>query len=271
MSDYLGYAGKSVVVTGVASGMGRATAHQLIGLGAKVYGIDFRPNDLPLAGFLQTDLRASDQIAATSAQIDFPVAALFNCAGLPQTAAPLDVMRVNYLGTRFLTESLISRIEPGGAIASIASTAGLGWSRRLPTLMELIAVDAIDAAFSWCESHPDIVQEGYAFSKELIIAWTMGASSEFIKRGIRINCTLPGPTETPMMREFEATTPANILEAALQPIGRRSSPDEQASALIFLNSPRSSFINGVVLPVDGGFMGGLTTGRIDPAFMMRTA
>jgi NAD(P)-dependent dehydrogenase (short-subunit alcohol dehydrogenase family) len=57
----------------------------------------------------------------------------------------------------------------------------------------------------------------------------------------------------------------------MQPINRRSTPEEQARPLVFLNSDAASYINGVVLPVDGGFMGGITTGQIDVRKLMGSA
>jgi NAD(P)-dependent dehydrogenase (short-subunit alcohol dehydrogenase family) len=69
-----------------------------------------------------------------------------------------------------------------------------------------------------------------------------------------MNCTLPGAVQTPMLVEIEKASPKALIDQVAEPIGRRSSADEQAAALLFLNSPRASYINGVVLPVDGGFM-----------------
>jgi NAD(P)-dependent dehydrogenase (short-subunit alcohol dehydrogenase family) len=91
----------------------------------------------------------------------------------------------------------------------------------------------------------------------------MLSSQHLIKQGIRINCTLPSPTQTPMMSHFESATPASVIDAFTLPTGRRSTPEEQAGALVLLNSAGAAFVNGVVLPVDGGFMGGLATGQID--------
>jgi len=73
---------------------------------------------------------------------------------------------------------------------------------------------------------------------------------------------------TPMMAHFESATKPAILEAATQPINRRSSPEEQAAPLVFLNSSAASYMNGLALPVDGGLMGGISTGRIDPRTLM---
>ena len=271
MADLLSYAGKRVVVSGCFSGMGEATARTLLAAGAEVHGLDYKDTALSLASFTKIDLRDPASIEAAAAKIGGKVDALFNCAGLPQTFPPLDVMKVNYMGTKHLTEQLLPFMGEGSAIASISSTGGLGWSRRIPTLMELIGAGGFDEALKWCESHPEVVNEGYSFSKELIIVWTMLISSKLIKKGIRINCTLPGPTQTPMMKDFEAATADIVLKTAMQPIDRRSTPQEQANALVFLNSDLASYINGVVLPVDGGFMGGVTTGQIDLRPMMSAA
>ena len=266
--DFLGYKNKRVIVSGCFSGMGEATARQLVELGAEVHGLDFKETALDLASFNQVDLRDPATVNAAVAKIGGKVDALFNCAGLPQTAPALDVMKVNFAGTRHVTEQVLPLMSEGGAIVSISSNGGLGWSRRMPVLMELISQQGFDAAVSWCEGHMDEVKEGYAFSKEAIIVWTMLTASHLIKKGIRMNCTMPGPTETPMMSHFKEASGESVVDAAMQPINRPSTPDEQAAALIFLNSTPASYVNGVALPVDGGFMGGVATGQVDLTAMM---
>lgn len=271
MADILGYKGKRVIVSGCFSGMGEATARLLLDQGAEVHGFDFKDCALPLASFNRVDLRDPVSIEAGVAAVGGKVDALFNCAGLPQSCPPLDVMKVNFIGTRHMTETVLPLMGEGGAIASIASTGGLGWSRRVPVHMEFLATKGFQAALEWCEAHMDIVAEGYSFSKEAVIVWTQMAGAHLIKKGIRINCTLPSPTQTPMMAEFLSATPASVIEAATQPMGRRSTPEEQAGALVLLNSNAASIVNGVVLPVDGGFMGGVATGQIDLSMMMQRA
>jgi NAD(P)-dependent dehydrogenase (short-subunit alcohol dehydrogenase family) len=137
--------------------------------------------------------------------------------------------------------------------------------------MDLLKCDTFTAALKWCEQHLETIREGYAFSKEAVIVWTKVSSYQLIKRGIRINCTLPGLTQTPMMAEFESATPREVLDAALEPINRRSTPEEQAGPLVFLNSSWASYINGVGLPTDGGFMAGVETGQIDLSVMTKGA
>jgi NAD(P)-dependent dehydrogenase (short-subunit alcohol dehydrogenase family) len=268
VGDFASYKGKRVVVTGCFSGMGEATARLLVSLGAEVHGLDYKETKLKLTSFTQTDLRDTSSIDAAVAKIGGKVDALFNCAGLPNTAPPLDVMKVNFAGTRHLTEKVLSLMTQGSAIVSISSNGGLGWSRRIPVHMGFLKIQGFDAAIKWCQDNADTVREGYAFSKEAVIVWTMLMSTPLIKRGIRINCTMPGPTQTPMMAHFEAASKASVLEAAMQPINRRSTPDEQAGPLVFLNSDAASYINGVCLAVDGGFMGGVTTGQVDLSAMM---
>src|SRR5687768_15971542 len=97
-----------------------------------------------------------------------------NCAGLSGGCAipPLNSFKVNFVGTRHLTDTVLPLIGQGGAIVSIASTGGLGWSRRIPVHMELLQTQGFHAAVQWAEGHMDQVAEGYAFSKEAVIVWT---------------------------------------------------------------------------------------------------
>jgi NAD(P)-dependent dehydrogenase (short-subunit alcohol dehydrogenase family) len=270
MSDILGYKGKRVIVTGCFSGMGEATAKLLLDLGAEVHGLDYKDSSLPLASFNNVDLRDPGSIEAGVAAIDGEVHALFNCAGLPQSFPPMDVMKVNFIGLRHLTEQVLPRMKPGAAIASIASTGGLGWSRRIPTNMEFVTTKGFQAAVDWAEAHlEDTIREGYSFSKENVIVWTQFMGAHLIKQGIRINCTLPSPTQTPMMATFVAASGKDVIDAAAEPMGRYSTPEEQASGLVLLNSAMAGIVNGVVFPVDGGFMGGVATGQVDLSVMMR--
>ena len=146
MTDFLGYENKRVVVSGCFSGMGEATAKLLLQLGAEVHGLDYKQSKLDLASFRQLDLRDPASIDAAAAAIGGRVDALFNCAGLPQTSPPLDVMKVNYAGTRRLTERILPLMGQGGAIANVASVAGMGWSRRVPVLMQLLQIDSFEKA-----------------------------------------------------------------------------------------------------------------------------
>jgi NAD(P)-dependent dehydrogenase (short-subunit alcohol dehydrogenase family) len=257
------YKQRRVVVSGCSSGIGRATAKLLVELGAEVHGLDVKPSDLDLHSFNLMDLREPASINSAMKNISGRVDALFNCAGIPPGPPPLDVLKVNFVGTRHLTELVLSSMQAGGAIANVASNGGAGWNRHLPMLMEFVTSESYDAAVRWCEQHPDIAAQSYSFSKEAIIVWTMFTSHRLIKRGIRMNCTSPGAVQTPMLEEIEKATPAAVIDVMAQPIGRRSRPEEQAHPLLLLNSDAASYINGVILYVDGGFMSARITGQVE--------
>ncbi len=252
-ADSLGYAGKRVVVTGCHSGIGHATARLLLAAGATVHGIDWRASDLPLTAFTQLDLRDPAAIVQAAAAIAGPVDALFNCAGLPPMQPPLDVLKVNFIGMRALTEALLGQMPPDSAIVTVGSVGGARWPQHLPELRALIAAEGFAAALAWCEAHELAQVDAYGFSKEAIAVWTMTMSARTITQGVRINCTSPGSVQTPMLEAIEQVTPSERIDVVAQQIGRRSSPEEQAWVLLMLNSPLASYVNGVNLPADGGF------------------
>jgi NAD(P)-dependent dehydrogenase (short-subunit alcohol dehydrogenase family) len=269
MNDVLQYEGKRVIVTGAASGMGAATAQVLVDLGAEVHAIDIKkPEVTGLASFSQCDLREPPQIDETIAKIGKIVNALFNCAGLPNTFPELDVMLVNFCGLRQVTESVIPLMVEGSSIASIASTAGIGWMQNMELLFGLVLTPDFAAARAWCEEHPKELKNAYGLSKEAINAYTAFRSFNLAKEGIRINCVNPGPTDTPMMPEFEKAVGKKYMDDFPVPLGRHAVAEEQAWPMVFLNSPRSSFVTGLQFDCDGGFKGGLFTGQIDPTVLM---
>ena len=253
MLDALGYRGKRVVVTGCASGIGRATAELLIDLGAVVHGMDRRACAFPLTGFTIVDLGDPRSISAAAESLAEPAAALFNCAGLPPTHAARDVLAVNFLGTRMLSEMLADAMPEGGAIVSVSSNGGADWRDRLPLLGQWAATEGYEAGLHWIERHSQAIGNAYRFAKEALIVWTMMRSATLVRHGIRINCTSPGSVQTPMLDEIAANVPAAAIDAISQPIGRRSSPLEQAWPLVLLNSDVAGYVTGTDLPVDGGF------------------
>lgn len=265
MEDVLGYTGRRVVVTGAASGMGAATAEILVGLGATVIAVDVRPTEVEVDQALQVDLRDKAAIEAAADAIEGPVDGYFGCAGLPGAPfSPLDVMLVNFVGARHLIELTVPKIPAGGAIAIIASNAAMGWQLQLEQLMDLVSTDGFETGRQWCEKHPELLApDAYSFSKKVANAWVGSRAASLITDGVRLNCINPGPTDTAMMPHFVEHAGKEIIEAFVGPIRRHATAQEQAWPLVFLNSPRSSYVNGESLTTDGGFFGAVQTGQLD--------
>lgn len=265
MTATLGYEGRRVIVSGGGgAGMGAAAVRHLSDLGAEVHVLDLKEPPVGVSSYQAVDLRDPDATRAAVESIGGSIHALFNCAGLPGSKFPdLDVMLVNFVGMRHLAELVAARMEPGAAIASISSTAGSGYLANIGKWMPLVTAPGFDAAREWCATHPAEIEGGYAPSKEAIIIWTLWSSYGLAERGIRVNCISPGPTETPMMPDFEKYVGKEFMENFPVPLGRRSTPDEQAWPLIFLNSPLASYMTGENVVTDGGTMGAVMTGSID--------
>ena len=210
MTDWLGYGGKKVIVTGCYSGIGKAVANQLVALGAQVHGLDRNPCEQGLASFTQVDLRQPESIGAALDRLTGSFDALFNCAGMPPGAPPLDIMKANFLGMRLLTDGLLQQLNDGAAIVNVSSNGGMDWRSHLDALRDLDAAATFEEGVRWCDAHADLVAEGYRCSKEAIVVWTFASAARNIGRGIRTNCTMPGAVQTPMLVEMKSLYPARL-------------------------------------------------------------
>ncbi len=265
MDDLLQYQGKRCVVTGAASGMGAATAALLAELGAEVIGLDIAEGC-----DLRCDLgdEASIDDAATEILAGGPVDSLFNCAGLPTNAPAQTIMRVNFVGHRHLTEALLPTMTKGSSVAFISSAAGMSWAQNWETLKGLCETDGFDAGIAWCEAHDDLIgPNGYGVSKEAICAYVAWRGYQ-VAATTRVNAILPGPTDTPMMPSFVEMMGEDFFNKFPKPVGQNSTPEEQAWAIVMLNSPRSSYVAATNVYTDGGFSGGILTDSIDFAAIL---
>lgn len=254
-NELWGYDGKRVVVTGCASGIGEHVARQLIDLGAEVVGVDVRRPALQLKEFHEVDLSDPASIDQAAATIGGQVDALFNVAGVSSGIGdPLRVVTINFLGTRQFTEALIPAMPPGSAIANVSSLAASAYRENAVVTAGLVETVTMAEGIEWCRRNPEPVADGggYRLSKEAIILYGMAKVATLGAKGIRINCTAPGVTDTPILDQLRAAYGQEFLDSFRTPLGRAAEPDEQASVLVFLNSHAARYITGQVIWVDGG-------------------
>ncbi|MBW2723353.1 MAG: SDR family oxidoreductase [Deltaproteobacteria bacterium] len=250
------FEGKTIIVTGAAGGIGRATVERLAREGAQIVAVDLKQSQLDEALALATSAGVeaiavgADVSDASDVQryVDEAVTrfggvdALFNNAGIEGSIVPMEeypvdvfekVMSVNvtgvFLGIKHVIPAL--RARGGGSIVNTSSVAGL-------------------------TGNPVI--SAYVASKHAVIGLTRSAAQAYGAEGIRTNAVCPSPVETRMMRSLEKGISAENPEEVKQmmesriPLGRYGTPEEVAALVAFLCSDDAKFINGGIYPIDGG-------------------
>jgi 2-keto-3-deoxy-L-fuconate dehydrogenase len=231
------------VVTGAASGIGRAIAALFAESGAHVVRLDLNPIAAD-PNSIACDVSDEASVAAAFATIASrgPIDILVNSAGVSHigsvfstTPADFDrLFRINVRGT-YLCMATAARImveQKSGIIlslASIAATAGLA------------------------------DRFAYSMTKGAVLSMTLSAAKDLLPYKIRVNCISPARVHTPFVDDFVAKNypgrEAETMQAlsASQPVGRMGTPEEIASLALYLCSPTASFITGADIPIDGGF------------------
>lgn len=238
---------KLAVVTGAASGIGRATAATLAAEGAKVIVADINAEaggetaaELRKQGrqaeFLAVDMTDPKSIAAFAENVQQrhgAVDVLVNAAGWGRTAPFWEgtpefwdkLIALNFVGPMLLTKALLPKMmeRASGRIVNVASDAG-----RVGSLGETV----------------------YSGTKGGLIAFTKSLARELARYKINVNCVCPGPTDTPLM----AAVPEKVKDALIKaiPLRRLGQPQEVADAIAFFAGRHSDYITGQVLSVSGG-------------------
>ena len=240
-------AGKVVIVTGAASGMGRATAHLFADEGAKVAATDITPIDPVIAEIIgaggtargwQLDVARKDDIDRVVAEIAAHyggIDILINNAGISlhgaidtedfesRWARSLDVMLTAHV--RMVRAALPHlRKATDARIVNIASTEGLGATRFISP---------------------------YTAAKTGVIGLTRSLAVEFGPEGITVNCICPGPINTGMTQRIPAEQKAEFARRRTA-LRRYAEPEEVAHMTLSLCLPAAGFVTGATLPVDGG-------------------
>ena len=249
----IGFKGKAVLITGGASGIGRAAAGAFAEAGAAVVVSDLAveggQETVRLieatggsAAFVQADVTKASEVKALVAEVERFCGRLdftFNNAGIDGIRARTadypeeiwaQVVNVNLTGVFLCMKYEIPLMlrHGGGVIVNMASIAGV-------------------------TGFPNYA--AYTASKHGVIGLTKTTALEYAKQGLRVNAICPGYTRTPMLERVIAAKPG--LETNLQsrvPLGRLATPEEIAAAALYLCTEPASFITGHALVMDGGIM-----------------
>ncbi|MGZ2385196.1 NAD(P)-dependent dehydrogenase (short-subunit alcohol dehydrogenase family) [Rhizobium brockwellii] len=168
--------GKTILVTGVASGIGARTAELAGQMGAEVIGVDVREPVGGSAAFIKGDLSTASGVADIVAQLPVRLDALANVAGLSGSTGVVSTLAVNFYGLRALSEAVAPRLREGGAIVNVASIAGYGWRANLERAKSLTSIEGFPEVAAVVAENDLKDEEGYPLSKELLLLWTMRAA-----------------------------------------------------------------------------------------------
>jgi NAD(P)-dependent dehydrogenase (short-subunit alcohol dehydrogenase family) len=244
---------KRIVVTGVASGVGQATAKALQEAGAHVIGMDVKPAIEYCDQFVLCDLSNQASIDSAVDEIKQPIDGLANIAGVPGNLPAELVFKVNFLGMRHLTNQLLPKLTDRAAVVNIASTAATSWRKRKDLSESLLTISDWNSCLREFEKLAMSGPATYDFTKELVVLYTMLASSKERHRGVRVNSLSPGAVHTPLLQIFYDTMGDELLKSLkAQAGGRDAYADEIADAILLMLDPKGYWINGTDLIVDGG-------------------
>lgn len=259
MKDYFGYNNKICVVTGAASGIGKATVDLLLELGAKVYALDIAKTSLTgVEKYIEVDLSDKDSIDKAMQQVPTHIDSFFGVAGLSGARTNYyKTFTVNYIANKYITEEYLkNRMTYGGSISYVTSTGGLYWEKyahEYENFTKAKTWDEMITALHKQAKENTLGLMAYPLSKRALNYYMSELAIELGPKKIRVNALLPGSTDTGMKEEFEVE--AGGKDALIAETGtalRLAKPEEMAYPLIFLNSDMASFITGLPLIVDSG-------------------
>lgn len=277
MTDYLGYSDKVCVVTGAASGMGRALAEILVDLGANVYALDRIESTVEgLSASIVANLGDKDSIDEAFSLLPQSIDRFFGVAGVSGVHTDfLDTVTINFIANKYIADTFLrDRVAADGSLTFVTSNGGLRWERdnireETAPLIQGQGWDELRKIATDFEAELGGIAGslGYILSKRMLNLWVAEAATQFAELGkIRVNALLPAMTISGMFDEFaQMKGGREAVDADLGPAGRLAESVDMARALTFLGSDLASYVSGAHLSVDFGMnsqiLAGLTPDR----------
>ena len=260
--DAYSYKGKRALVVGGATGMGAAVAEVVLDAGAEVVVMDRAEITLPGVKAISLDLSDKASIDAAIDECGGPIHALFSCAGVADGTPGIE--RINYIGHRYLIDRALAgdMLPRGSSIGLISSAAGMGWENSLDELSEYVGITDFDEATKWAQDH---LHADYMWSKKTINYYVSREAFGLLKKGIRINAIMPGPTDTPLAQANKEMWLGFGSDYREETGIEASKPVEQAYPLVFLCSDAASGITGITIITDSGYFAAGVMGSYPPA------
>lgn len=242
----------NIVITGSASGIGKATAEKLAAQGDRIIGIDIR--DAEIIADLSSPEDRKKAIAMATEQSGGKIDGLVLSAGLSGVTSPGDTtLSVNYFGSVDLLEGLSPAMEGQAnpcAIGLVSNSSQFGVDYDDPMVLALLEGDE-----DKCRNMVMELDRGaaYRFSKHALARIIRHRAIEWGPRGIRVNGIVPGMTATPMVAEImEDKEMGPFVDMIPCPLGRKGTAAEMAGVIDFLLSDAAAYITGSMIWVDGG-------------------
>ncbi len=239
--------GKTIMVTGAGSGIGRATAVECAKMGARLILVDINHDGLeetrsvlesPEKEHLAYTIDLSDETAIADMVKDLPVVdGCSHNAGI-----------TNLVPVQFISIEEIERIHRVNFIAPVLLTKYLVKKKKLNRPSSIVFTASAGGVF--CASVGNAI---YASSKCAVDAYMRTAALELAVKGIRCNSVNPGMVETALISRGQVSAEQHEKDKENYPLGRYGQPIDIAHAIIFLLSDASSWITGTALKIDGGF------------------
>ena len=252
MNGRLRFDDKTAVVTGAASGMGKATAAAFARAGANVVLADVAADEGQEAAEQISNAGGTAIFQKTDVSVEAEVESIANLA--IQSFGSLDIW-VNNAATlgkskligdqRAETLEQVLGINVKGTVFGMKHALAVMTERKQGVIVNVSSVQGFRVAYPGMGF--------YAASKAAVVSLTKSAALEYGALGIRVVGIAPGPIDTPMLRSTAGTDwPPAIVKVT--PLARVGEPEEVANAALWLCSDEASYITGATLPVDGGFL-----------------